>query len=215
MARVVVPGVPHHVIQRGNRRQNTFFGPDDYNAYLQLLRAWSRRHAVRIVCYCQTTHTPSQSRSEQSLARAFGTCHERYTRAINTRKGWSGYLWQGRFRSYPMDERYMLAAARYILNNPVKAGLTQACVDWQFSSARCHLSGSSDGLTDVRPLNRLVDDWPAFLATPLDDDVEQTLEKHFNTGRPLGSVEFIKELESRTGRALLPKRPGRKPTGTK
>ena len=122
MARVVVPGVPHHVVQRGNRRQQTFFSDEDYRYYLGLLSKACDEGEISVWAYClmpNHVHLIAVPRSATSLASALGDVHRRYTRMVNFRESWRGYLWQGRFSSFPMDDRHVLAAARYILLNPL------------------------------------------------------------------------------------------------
>jgi putative transposase len=162
IARVVVPGIPHHVTQRGNRRQQTFFLPDDYKAYIDLLAEWCRICRVEILAWClmpNHVHLIVVPETETALARAIGEAHRRYTRRINFREGWRGHLWQERFASFPMDEGYLLAAARYIEMNPVAAGIVSHPGDYRWSSAGAHLAGLDDALTRVEPLLALVDSW--------------------------------------------------------
>jgi len=138
IARVVAPGYPHHVTQRGNRRQRTFFGAADYRAYLALMAEWCASQKVRILAYClmpNHVHLVAVPREARGLARAIGGAHRRYTRRINFRKRWRGYLWQGRFGSCVMDRKHCLAAARYIERNPVRAGLVTRAWKWPWSSA--------------------------------------------------------------------------------
>jgi REP element-mobilizing transposase RayT len=114
LARLVVPGMPHHVTQRGNRRQQTFFNDGDYAAYRELMAQWCREYAVEIWGYClmpNHVHLIAVPSAEDGLRLAIGEAHERYTRRINFRERWRGYLWQGRFASFVMDEPYLLAAA--------------------------------------------------------------------------------------------------------
>jgi putative transposase len=147
--------------------------------------------------------------SSDALARAVGEAHRRYTLAINQREGWSGYLWQGRFSSYPLDPGHLMNAARYVLLNPARAGLVRCASEWPHSSLRAHLTGFSDGLVDPEPLARLVADWARFLELP-DRAIEcETFRRHQRTGRPMGSTEFIRRLERRLDRRLQPGRPGR------
>ena len=133
LARVVIPGIPHHITQRGNRRQQVFFQEDDYDAYLELMTDWCRKSGVEVWAYClmpNHVHLIALPQSEDSLAKGIGEAHRRYTRMINFREKWRGYLWQGRFASFPMDERYLLVAARYIELNPVRAGLADRPEDY-------------------------------------------------------------------------------------
>jgi len=166
IARVVIPGLPHHVTQRGNRRQQTFFNEGDYAAYVELMTEWCREEGVEIWSYClmpNHTHGIAVPSSEDGLRWAIGETHRRYTRRVNFREKWRGYLWQGRFASFVMDEPYLLAAARYIELNPVRAGLVSRAEDWPWSSARAHLAGRDDQLVKVAPLLGMIDDWAAFL----------------------------------------------------
>ena len=113
VARVVVPDYPHHITQRGNRRQQTFFAEEDYRAYLHLMSEWCSKHGVDIWAYClmpNHVHLIGVPQSIEGLARAIGEAHRRYTRRVNFREGWRGHLWQGRFASYVLDEAHLMAA---------------------------------------------------------------------------------------------------------
>src|SRR5271165_6409366 len=129
LARVIAPGMPHHVTQRGNPRQETFFGEEDHQHYLELISRFSRAELFAIWAYClmpNHVHLIVVLQSIESLRRAIGEAHRRYTRWINFREGWRGHLWQGRFASFVMDEDHLLTAARYVELNPVRAGSVQA-----------------------------------------------------------------------------------------
>ena len=142
IARAVAVGIPHHVTQRGNRRQPTFFCEDDYENYLSLIAEWCLRWGVDIWAYClmpNHVHLIAVPSSEDGLRRAIGEAHRRYTRAVNFREGWRGHLWQGRFSSHAMEERYLLTAVRYIELNPVRAALVQKPEEYRWSSAAAHL----------------------------------------------------------------------------
>jgi len=136
IARVVAAGLPHHVTQRGNRRQPVFFGDDDYKAYRALLAEGCRAAGVAIWAYClmpNHVHLILVPSDADGLRAALGEVHRRYTRQVNLREGWRGYLWQGRFASFPMDESYLLACARYVELNPVRAKLVRRAADWRWS----------------------------------------------------------------------------------
>ena len=212
-ARVVIPGLPHHVTQRGNRRQQTFFNDEDYAAYVELMAQWCRDEGVEIWSYClmpNHVHLIAVPSSEESLRGAIGEAHRLYTRRINFRQKWRGYLWQGRFASFVMDEAYLLAAARYIELNPVRAGLVVDPCDWPWSSARAHLTGSDDALVKVAPLLTMIPDWRAFLRSALPEAELRDIRRHSRTGRPLGDEAFLVRLEGMIGRVLRPKKPGPK-----
>ena len=215
IARVTVPSVPHHITQRGNRRQKTFFSNKDYAAYIDLMAEWCNRCGVEIWTYClmpNHVHLIAVPDNENSLAKAIGEAHRRYTRHINFRKGWRGHLWQGRFASYPMDEVYLMVATRYIELNPVKARLVSKPELWKYSSAASHVYGKEDTLLSrTSLLDEMIDDWKEFLRlTPTEQDIKM-LQQHERTGRPLGSDGFLTRIEKSIGRLLKPKRPGRKP----
>jgi putative transposase len=214
LARVVIPGIPHHVTQRGNRRQTVFFGDGDYRAYLALLAEYTREAGVAVWAWRlmpNHVHLMQVRPSEQALRAALAETHRRHSRAINERAGWRGYLWQGRFASAPMDEPHALAAARYIELNPVRARLARRPQDWRWSSARAHLTGREDGLTRLDALGIPVADWAAFLASGLDDAALDAFRAAERSGRPLGDATFVERLEAMTGRRLARRRPGRKP----
>jgi putative transposase len=214
LARLVIPGLPHHVTQRGNRGQQTFFNDGDYAAYLELMAEWCREEGVAIWSYClmpNHVHLIAVPKTEAGLRRAIGEAHRRYTRRINFRERWRGYLWQGRFASFIMDEPYLLAAARYVELNPVRAKLVQRAREWPWSSAKAHLSGRDDRLVNVAPLLAMVNDWKAFLKSAIREEDLRDLREHGRTGRPLGNSAFLDRLEGLVGRVLKPQKPGPKP----
>ena len=214
LARVVAPGLPHHVTQRGNRRQETFFCAADYRTYLALMAEWCGRRGVEIWAYClmpNHVHLIATPETEDGLRRAIGEAHRRYTLRINRREDWTGHLWQGRFISFPMDEAYLLSAARYVELNPVRARLARRAQDYPWSSAAAHLAGQDDRLVKTGPLLALVDDWAEFLEDGLEASAAEALRRHERSGRPLGGERFLAALERRLGRLLAPQRRGPKP----
>ena len=216
LARLVVSAVPHHVTQRGNRRQTVFFGDDDYCAYLTLLAEHTRTAGVAVWAWClmpNHVHLMLTPPSAGALRAALADAHRRYSRMVNFREGWRGYLWQGRFASCPMEEAHALSAARYIELNPVRALLVAKPQDWPWSSARAHLTGTSDGLTEVGALGIGAGEWAGFLKAGIDDDALEAIRSGERTGRPLGTDDFVRRLEGLTGRQLARQKPGPKPKG--
>jgi putative transposase len=218
LARVVVPDVAHHVTQRGNRRQPVFFGDEDYAAYRDLVAGACRAKGVSCLAWClmpNHVHLILVPRSADGLRAALAEAHRRYSRRINFAHGWTGYLWQGRFCSYPMDEAHLMTAVRYVELNPVKARLAARAGDWPWSSARAHVDGKPDGLTDPAGLAGVHRNWRAMLrhgleAGDLDPEAEAAIEAHLRTGRPWGGDAFVRRLEQDTGRTLARQKPGRK-----
>ena len=213
IARVVAAGLSHHITQRGNRRQQTFFSEADYREYISLLAEWCKRCDVEIWSYClmpNHVHVIAVPKSEESLRKAIGEAHRRYTRYINFLKEWRGYLWQGRFSSYPMDNAYLLAAARYIAFNPVRAGLAEKPWDYRWSSAAAHLAGKDDELVKVFPLLEIAGGWQSFLSEDITDKEVNALRQHERNGRPLGCEHFVGMVEGKLGRTFSLQKPGPK-----
>ena len=214
LARIVAPGVAHLVTQRGNRGQQVFFEDADYRVYLELLAeyAWAARAAVWAYCLLpDRVHLILVPRDEDGLRAALGEAHRRYTRYVNDREGWRGYLWQGRFASFAMDRPNLLTCARYVELAPVRAKLARSARTWKWSSARAHLTGQDDGVVRVRPLLGRIPDWKAFLRAGMDEEDLEAIRAHTSTGRPLGSERFLTRLEDQLGRRLKKAKPGPKP----
>ena len=147
--RIVVPEKPHHVIQRGNRRQQVFFYPGDKILYLKLLKEQVDKHNVEVWAYClmdNHVHMILVPKTKEGLAKAVAETNRRFTCQINARYGWRGYLWQGRFISFVMDEIYLVRTLRYVENNPVRAGMVERAWDYLWSSARHHVKGVEDAV---------------------------------------------------------------------
>ena len=205
MSRIVAPGTPHHITQRGNRRQQTFFADRDYVRYLQLAAEWCGKAEVECWGYClmpNHVHLILTPKNAESLRAAMAPLHWRYTYEVNRREGWSGYLWQGRFASYPMDSDYFVQASRYVGLNPVRAGLVKRAQDWPWSSVRAHLNGSDDALVRTEPLRLHVrTDLPRFFETDVAAEAMKKLRAAAMSGRPLGGAAWLKALE-RSGGAV-------------
>jgi putative transposase len=218
LARVVAAGAPHLVTQWGNRGQKVFFSDSDFELYKSLLAEGCRLAHTAIVSYCllpDRVHLILTPRGKDGLRAALGESHRRYTRAINTREGWRGFLWQGRFASFPMDPTHLAGCARFVELAPVLAGLAARARDWRWSSARAHLSGKDDELVRVEPLLTRKSDWREFLAEGASTEQRELFRSHESTGRPLGPPAFVSRLEKRLGRTLARQKPGPKPNSVR
>lgn len=213
LPRVVVPGYPHHVVQRGNRRQTVFFGDQDKAAYIELFSANAIPAGIVVWAYClmdNHVHFVAVPAEKTSLARGFGVTHKKYTRMIHFREGWRGYLWQGRFFSVPLSDQYLYSAIRYVEKNPVRAGLVQRAEDYHWSSAMAHVQGTRDPLLPTSSLASTIADWSRYLAED-DTKEENIIARNTSLGRPLGDEAFIARVERITGTILRKKKPGPKP----
>lgn len=201
-SRLVVPGIAHHIVQRGNRQQAIFHADDDRRAYLNILAAALDRAGTRCLAWCLMSnhvHLMLVPAEPDGLRAPLASAHTTYAQRVNRAQAVSGHLFQGRFASYPMDDAHMMVAARYIENNPVAAGIVKRAEEWPWSSARAHIAGRSEGLTDVAALGQHVRDWGAMLAGGLEaaGGVETVgaieaaggIETALKTGRAVGSVQ--------------------------
>jgi putative transposase len=218
LARVVIPGVPHHVTQRGNGRMRTFFGPHDYALYRDLLAEHCRAANVEVWSWClmpNHVHLILVPSDVDGLRRALAQVHRRYAGIIQSRRKRSGHFWQGRFGAVPMDETHLLTALRYVALNPVRARLVKRPQDWRWASTRAHLSGKADGVTALGPVQARVDRFADLLASEAPDDEFKKLRQAESTGRPLGDERFVRKIEQLTKRTLRPAKRGPKTNAPK
>ena len=217
LARVVIPGCPHHLTQRGNRREDVFFVAADRQRYLDLLAEYAEKHGLAVQAYCLMTnhvHLVAVPRAAAALAGALKPLHTRYTQHVNWTRGVSGRLWQGRFFSCPLDDEHLRAAVRYVERNPVRAGMVDWAEDYRWSSAAAHCGlRADDVLSDPCGLTSELtpDRWRQWLREPweAEDEMIARLRQCTHTGRPAGGTDFIARLEALVGRVLRAKRVGR------
>ena len=217
IARIVLPGIAHHVTQRGVRSMEIFHDDRDREEYLELLREQGERFGLSFLAYCLMSnhvHLIVIPHEIDSLARGIGEAHRLYTRGVNFREGVRGYLFQGRFYSCPLDNRHLLAAMRYVLRNPVRARMVKQAWEYEWSSAAYHMGlREADVLVERRDEFGLAGEWSELLRR--DPEEIELLREKARTGRPCGDEEFIKKAEQLTGRLLRPLLPGRPRTRKK
>ena len=166
LSRAVFAGVPHHITQRGNRRDDVFFSDEDRLSYLDWLHEYCKKHDVDVLAYCLMTnhiHIVAVPNSEDGLQRVLKPLHMRYAQRVNRAKGWKGHLWQGRFFSSPLDDAYLLAAIRYVERNSIRVGLADKAEDYRWSSAAAHCGQRGDKVlshkSEWRKVLASVDHW--------------------------------------------------------
>ena len=215
IARVVAVGLPHHVTQRGNNRGQVFFDDDDRRFYLWTLAQYRRKYGVDVWGYClmdNHMHALAVPHEVDSLARCFAGTNLIYTQHVSRKQGRSGRLWQNRFFSCPVDkDEYLWPVLRYIDRNPVRSKTVPRAWEYQWSSARHHVTGEADPLlnepdwllAELRQQN-----YRSYLR---DEPAEKAAEirRVTATGRPLGRTEFLSVLESRLERVLSVQKRGR------
>lgn len=216
VARNVFAGVPHHVTQRGNRRENVFFSDEDRRFYLDWLGRYCRKHSVEILAYClmpNHVHLVLVPEHKEGLERALKPLHMRHAQRINRKRNWHGHLWQGRFFSSALDHTYLWAALRYVERNPVRARMVRRAENYRWSSAAAHCKSRTDALLTKRSywVKQLgaVSDWSAWLAEGDDANQLERLRRRANKGLPCGADAFIQRLEHIAGRPLADRPQGR------
>jgi len=214
MARAVAAGFPHHLVQRGNNRQAVFFSKKDRQAYLSLLKAYAYKWECATLAYClmeNHVHLLAKPKKEESLYKMMQGVTLCYTQYINRTYQRTGRLWESRYYSCIVDKKnYLWTVARYIEDNPVRAGLVKRPEDFPYSSAKAHIEGIKENILGEELFEKGQEkDYANIFKTKIPDDEITILRKHLRSGRPLGSVSFIKRIENRLNRQFDLRGPGR------
>jgi putative transposase len=206
--RVVALDIPHHITQRGNARRFILDCDVDRAVYLKLLRENVAHYGVGLLGYCLMSnhvHLIVSPSKMEGLAEALKQTHGRYACYWNIAHQSSGHVWQGRFYSCPLDQTHLWEALRYTELNPVRARLVSEARLWPWSSAASHcIADKRDDFLALESWDRrwTFATWREYLA---DGELESNLailRQRTHTGRPLGSAEFVQELEKTTNRPL-------------
>lgn len=221
LARLTVPGYPHHVIQRGNNRQAIFASAADYQMLLDLLGDNARKFGVALHSYVLMTnhfHLLATPESADALPHMMQAVGRRYVRYFNDSQGRSGTLWEGRYKSTLIQtERYLLACMVYIDLNPVRAGLVAEARDYPWSSAGHYLGLRTDRLITPHPLYWTLGNTPfareaayaELVRAGIASDQQAMLTESVLRGWALGESAFVADLQKRTKRRLSKASAGR------
>ncbi|MFN2338941.1 MAG: transposase, partial [Gammaproteobacteria bacterium] len=216
-----LPGVPQHVIQRGNNREPCFFAEEDYRYYLEHLGKAAGKAECAIHAYVLMTNhvhllvTPMREWAVSDMMQSLGRCYVRYVNRVYRR---TGSLWEGRYKASLVDtEQYLLACYRYIELNPVRAGMTGAASEYRWSSYRATALGEEDPLlVPHEEYLRLGRDEAArryayreLFRHHMEDAALHEIREALNQELVLGSERFKDRIEQMVVRRVRPGKPGR------
>ena len=220
-ARLALPNVPLHLIQRGNNRSACFFADEDYRVYLDWLADYAAKTGVRVHAYALMTNhvhllvSADQAEAPGALMKALG---QRYVQYVNRGYRRSGTLWEGRFRSCLLQEdAYLLACMRYIELNPVRAAMASHPADYRWSSYRANAQGETDALLRPHPIYAALGTdsvaqqaaYRELFRHELEPRLVDEIRKATNGNFALGNERFAAEVATALGRRVQPGAPGR------
>lgn len=221
-ARIVLPNYPHHVVQRGHNRQTVFAGEDDYRYYLENLAQWKKAFGCKVYAYClMTNHVHlvlDPGDDPGNLGKLIKRVAGRQTRYVNRLEGRSGTLWEGRFKSSPIDSnRYLLACCRYVEMNPVFAGICSDPAEYPWSSCGTKVGRGKIEWLDLDPFYLGLGDredirhqrYSEFLSETITEEERGTISKAVQRGQLTGGTSFVDEIETKLARRVELRGPGR------
>ncbi|MFO8153454.1 REP-associated tyrosine transposase [Thioalkalivibrio sp.] len=219
-ARHYVAGLPYHLVQRGNNRQDCFLDPADYRRYLELWEETSRRYGVAVHAYCLMTNhvhflaTPAEADSLSNTMKVVGS---RFAQYVNRRYQRTGTLWEGRHRaSLVQSERYLLTCYRYIELNPVRAGMVASPEDYPWSSHRMNAWGEAGWIQPHSEYVRLDRDasgrleaYRGLFSESLPSGELAAIRRAIYYCQPVGDNAFRERVERQFGVRFGQMKPGR------
>ena len=221
-ARIIIPNYPHHIIQRGHNRQTVFASDEDYLYYLTNLAEWKQAYGCKIYAFCLMTNhihlIVDPGDRPEHIGKLMKRVAGRQTRYVNRLEGRTGTLWEGRFKSSPIDNNhYLLACCRYVEMNPVFAGVCTDPAEYRWSSCAGKVEKQIIDWLDFDPLylglgtsaEERAFRYSVFLSESISDEERSTILGAVNRGQLTGGSSFVDEIEKRLKRRIEPRRPGR------
>jgi putative transposase len=219
--RIDLPGLPQHVIARGNNRQSCFFTDTDRATYLHYLLVAARNNECSVHAYVlmgNHVHLLVTGSRQGAVGRMMQSVGRRYVRALNNVLDRTGTLFEGRYRASPVESQaYFLACMRYIELNPVRAGMVGRPASYRWSSHRFNIGSEPSSLVTPHPeyLQLGIDmaarsrAYRALFDCPLSITEIEKIREHANKGRVLGRPEFLASLEKDLNRCVKIRPAGR------
>jgi putative transposase len=219
--RLELPGMPLHVIQRGNNRGLCFLDDADRRLYLRCMHEASARHKCAIHAYVlmpNHVHLLVTPEALGGVAAMMQDVGRRYVRIFNDEHDRTGTLWEGRYKSSLVEtETYLMTCHRYIELNPVRAGLADDPRSYRWSSHRCYVLGTDDPLVTRHPIFDALGDNPttrcrafqALFGEPIEGGLMERIRTTTNQGWALGSDVFLDQVETILGHLVRPPKRGR------
>ena len=196
-ARSAVGGVIYHVLNRGNGRMRIFRKAEDYPPFLQLMAEAKERADVEIFGYCLMPnhwHVVLRPAGDEDLAAYFSWLTNTHVKRYRSHyQGTSGHLYQGRYKSFPVQQdAYLLTLLRYVEANPLRAKLVRRAEDWKWSSL------AKNDLVDAWPIER-PRNWRVLVNEPVGENERSQMKVSFERGRPLGEAHWVKKIAAKMG----------------
>jgi putative transposase len=213
-ARVIVPNLPHHVVQRGHNRNAVFVDAYDYQYYLNTLQEWKSELNIKVFAWCLMTNHVHLILNPGDDCQAIGLLMKRLagrqTRYVNMQERRSGTLWDGRYKASAIQvDSYFLQCCRYVELNPVRAAMVKKAEAYPWSSYRARLGLQSSAILDAFPCPGSADEYRAFVEQGLRPQEYQFIRERLQRNGLTGDGAFVDEVEQRIGLRIENRRPGR------
>lgn len=221
-ARLVLANTAHHIVQRGHNRETVFVERQDYVYYLETLKEWKQELNVAVYGYClMTNHVHlilNPNDEPDNLGRLMKRLAGRQTRYVNHQENRSGSLWEGRYKSSPIEtDSYLLACLRYVERNPIKAGMVKELTDYEWSSYPQHAGFETDCWIDDdeaylglgHSKEERMQNYRNYLNQPNLVSESKTIANALQRNQLTGTSRFVDEIEKRLGYRIEQRGPGR------
>jgi putative transposase len=219
--RLIEPGLVYHAINRGNNRASVFHEAADFQTFLLALRKTKERYPFRLFAFCLMTnhfHLVVEPEDGQTISRILQSLTVAHTWHYHRERGTSGHVWQGRFKSPPIQaDEHLLTVMRYVESNPLRAGMVSDPAGYPWSSYIVHGLGKAFDLVDGAPVwpslanseRARQSRWREWLHTPLTEKELARVRRSVSTGRPYGREAWVEDMAKRLGLDLNPRHRGR------